>query len=717
MPCRLIGSNENRDETLRCISYHYGPADFTGVERRGEIMNEAEQPLEIRLLGGLRVRRSDGTPVALAEWRTGKTADLLRLLALSVGQPVRCETLLDSLWPDVDDKRGRASLRTAVSQVRRTLGSDCIQRRLDGLVLTNAWVDVEAIRVIVAEVSACRRAGDHGRAVSMARAGIGLWLGEFAAHDTDADWAREARDSIAGLRRTLLADAAESAVEVAWMREAIHLGQLAIESDPFCEQAHRALMLAYAGLGETARAVEVFTDLRERLADEFGVDPSRQTDAAYRSILAGQFDGESGRDFVGRDVDVAHLASLLETASESAVLEVVAVVAPRASGREAILEEAAKWAQLPAVTPERPSAAEYPTAGDIAAAVAQPGRHAVLLPPLDGFDQGDVVKLVSGLDRDGTERVAIAIPVDNSVLTPLLMELAMVDIPVRFVGLEAMALEELAELAEVVLRGKVAPTLVDALWNATGGLAGASVAVLRRWLSHGEVAWTPSGLALVDPLDPGAELEFDLLTRRILEQLTPFETDVAQVVAGLGGSSTAAGVLSALDREVWAGITVEKVEGALGHLADRGALMIAEGGYDFVHPAMRLACEVSMRPAARRQLRSRITRSRAAERGRATDNAVARPPAPVAGVVAQGRPNNIGSLPSTVSDGWKSRAVSEPGGNDWAGQLADSIRVALASLSPGQSLDVVLTVSNSNGSGPGGDVASAMAAVQPAEAG
>ena len=686
-------------------------ADFTGVERRGEnIMNEAGQPLEIRLLGGLRVRRSDGTPVALAEWRTGKTADLLRLLALSVEQPVRCETLLDSLWPDVDDKRGRASLRTAVSQIRRILGTDCIERRLDGLVLTNAWVDVEAIRVIAAEVSACRRAGDHGRAVSMARAGIGLWLGDFTAHDSDADWAREAREATAVLRRKLLADAAESAVAVAWVREAIHLGQLAIESDPFCEQAHRALMLAYAGLGETARSVEVFADLRQRLSEEFGMDPSRQTDAAYQSILAGQFDCEVGMQFVGRDVDVAHLASLMESASQSASVEVVAVVGKTGSGREAILREAASWADLPLLTVEQPSADEYPTSADIAAAVAEPGRHAVMLPPIDGFDPGDVAKLVTGIARDVSgEHVALGIPVDNAALTPLLMELAMADVPVRFVGLKAMSPEELEELAEVVLRGKVAPTLVDALWNATGGLAGLSVAVLRRWLAHGEVAWTPSGLALVDPLDPGAELEFDLLTRRILEQLTPFEMDVVQVVAGLGGSCGAEEVTTALDHEVWAGITPEEVEWALGHLADRGALVDDDGGYDFVHPAMRMACEVAMRPAARRKLRRRITRSRAAGRAQASAEAWGAAP-------EQPRPL-AGALASEVSDGWKSQAEPEPVRKDWAGHVADSIRSALASLAPGQSLDVVLKVSNADEGGKEAGRGPALARVLPPSAG
>ena len=95
-------------------------------------MEQNQEPVEIRLLGSLRVRRGDSSVVDASEWRTGKTLDLLRLLALDADQPVRIDSLLEKLWPDVDEARGRASLRTAASQIRRTLRTDCVARRLVG---------------------------------------------------------------------------------------------------------------------------------------------------------------------------------------------------------------------------------------------------------------------------------------------------------------------------------------------------------------------------------------------------------------------------------------------------------------------------------------------------------------------------------------------------------------------------------------------------------
>ena len=42
--------------------------------------------IRIRLLGPFEVRRPDRSMVGLTEWRTGKTMDLLRILALNNGR-------------------------------------------------------------------------------------------------------------------------------------------------------------------------------------------------------------------------------------------------------------------------------------------------------------------------------------------------------------------------------------------------------------------------------------------------------------------------------------------------------------------------------------------------------------------------------------------------------------------------------------------------------
>ena len=85
------------------------------------------------MLGPFQVRRHDGTIVDRSEWRTGKAADLLRLLALRGGDPVATQTLVAALWPGSDQRHGNASLRTAASQVRRVVGGEFLERSLAGI--------------------------------------------------------------------------------------------------------------------------------------------------------------------------------------------------------------------------------------------------------------------------------------------------------------------------------------------------------------------------------------------------------------------------------------------------------------------------------------------------------------------------------------------------------------------------------------------------------
>jgi hypothetical protein len=80
---------------------------------------------------------------------------------------VPVSTLLDALWPAVDETRARASLRTAASHLRKVLGPDSVARLGGGLQLMGAWVDAGAFTDLAAEVSRNRR---HGRLAECVRA-------------------------------------------------------------------------------------------------------------------------------------------------------------------------------------------------------------------------------------------------------------------------------------------------------------------------------------------------------------------------------------------------------------------------------------------------------------------------------------------------------------------------------------------------------------------
>lgn len=248
-------------------------------------MHTLSSTLEIHLLGPLRVVRPDRSEVPASAWRTSKTTDLLRSLALDVGRPVRTQLLIDRLWPHVPPERARASLRTAASQIRHAVGSDCLRREPGGLALRSAWVDVAVVGTLLDEARAAVLAGDPAAVVDRAAAVSALYSGDFHASDDESAWASVERNALANRRLQLLVDAAEACLELGLFRESLdHAGE-ALRVDPSSERVHRVMMCAHAELGEIGRALRIFERYRRQLAHELGVDPSHQTRELHLRLL------------------------------------------------------------------------------------------------------------------------------------------------------------------------------------------------------------------------------------------------------------------------------------------------------------------------------------------------------------------------------------------------------------------------------------------------
>lgn len=260
----------------------------------GVMSGTNEQLVQVRLLGGFEVVRADGVPVDATEWSTRKTKDLLRLVALGAGRPVRSAHLIERLWPSTTPERGRGSLRTAASQIRQTIGPDCLVRQPEGLVLVGAQVDVVEFLSRVRDVHQASREERPDAAVVIAIAAEQLYAGDFHASDDDSPWARGERHRLQAARQGMLAEAARCALQIGLHRDALALAELAVTLDPLSEGARRSLMQAHADLGEVAAALRVYEHYRALLADQLGADPSVQTQELHLRILRSGADHLTG---------------------------------------------------------------------------------------------------------------------------------------------------------------------------------------------------------------------------------------------------------------------------------------------------------------------------------------------------------------------------------------------------------------------------------------
>ena len=73
---------------------------------------------QIHLFGSLSARRGGRT---ITRFRTGTTGSLLAYLCYFLLRPHSREELVEQFWPEADEEAGRASLRTALSSLRRQL--------------------------------------------------------------------------------------------------------------------------------------------------------------------------------------------------------------------------------------------------------------------------------------------------------------------------------------------------------------------------------------------------------------------------------------------------------------------------------------------------------------------------------------------------------------------------------------------------------------------
>lgn len=249
-------------------------------------MSQETPTVRIELLGEMTVRRRDGSLVAATQWRTGKTMDLLRLLALDAGHPLRTAGLIDTLWPAAEHARGLASLRTAASEIRTTLHEpECLERRHDSMVLLG--VEVDAVELTQAAAAAHALLAEHRyqESVVAAQRAARLYREDFHAYDDLGPWARDERERLAQAHAAALRDGAQSALQLGWFEQALDLANVVVRSHPLDERSHRVLMRCFAELGEMGRALQVFESYRVHLADELGADPSPQTRELHGWLL------------------------------------------------------------------------------------------------------------------------------------------------------------------------------------------------------------------------------------------------------------------------------------------------------------------------------------------------------------------------------------------------------------------------------------------------
>lgn len=237
--------------------------------------------VSIEALGGFRVLR-DGAAVPRSEWRSRKARDLLKILVARHGRPVQRDALIEALWPGEDPARCANRLSVALSTLRgvldpqRRYGADRFVASTGGAValdLEHVDVDLEAFLREAGTGLALRAEGRGAEAHEHLVAAESAYAGDLLEEDLYEDWAvaarEDARDTYIRVARCLAADAREAGDRDGAVRFLLRV----LERDPFDEEAHLALVGAFAEAGRHGEARRAFRAYRARM-DEIGVEPA-----------------------------------------------------------------------------------------------------------------------------------------------------------------------------------------------------------------------------------------------------------------------------------------------------------------------------------------------------------------------------------------------------------------------------------------------------------
>ncbi len=245
----------------------------------------------VRTLGGFSLQRDDA-PLGRVTRMQQRPLELLKCLIALGGDEVPESAVAAAMWPRIDSEYAHRSLTTALHRLRKLLGEDAVvvlRRARLSLDWRYCWTDARALELAVAEID-LTLAGGAGRERNLAAHAeelLGLYRGAFLAGERDQPVYVAARERHRSRFLRGLGDVCRWFEERGCWDRPVGWYRRAIEVDPLAEGLHRRLMLCYRECGRHAEAIEAYEACCRTVRAELGIEPSPETAAIHRSLLAG----------------------------------------------------------------------------------------------------------------------------------------------------------------------------------------------------------------------------------------------------------------------------------------------------------------------------------------------------------------------------------------------------------------------------------------------
>jgi DNA-binding SARP family transcriptional activator len=256
---------------------------------RDGVRGTGNQVIHANCLGDFQVFLN-GNEIPSSEWKTKKVENLFKFLVVNRGQHLK-EKVIETLWPKSDARSGDASLRMALTHLRKTIeldddaGESVTLKR--GMIYLSSKIEIITDYELfdtVAQSILENTTGDNPAALELLDYAVGLYRGSFLRENIYDDWTANTRTHLHQLYLRMLVRQVEIYLKQGKATSALHACRSYLAIDPADEFMNRkAMELLWHG-GQRLQALSLYRELVTVLAKEYGVSPSIETSSLYEVI-------------------------------------------------------------------------------------------------------------------------------------------------------------------------------------------------------------------------------------------------------------------------------------------------------------------------------------------------------------------------------------------------------------------------------------------------
>lgn len=229
--------------------------------------------LKIDCFGDFKVSYIVNMEEKIIKFRTNKSEELLALLVLYNGKPIRSNYIIENLWPNFEIEKAMINLYTSVHYLRKTLKSISLEEVIKSS-KGSYFIDVNKFDCDLSDFEDIVHKLKKGEAsIEILEQTLKIYEGNLF-EGKDYLWVEEKRERLAFDYVEVLKNLSQRYSKEENFQRAGEVLKEALKIDPLSEILSKDLIKTYILLGDRQGAIKYYNGYKKLLIDEIGIEPN-----------------------------------------------------------------------------------------------------------------------------------------------------------------------------------------------------------------------------------------------------------------------------------------------------------------------------------------------------------------------------------------------------------------------------------------------------------